>query len=122
MFYSILADIAVVIHLAFILFVTFGGLLALWRWPIVWLHLPALIWAALLEFRSWICPLTPLENWLRIEAGESGYATGFIEHYLIPLIYPAGLTHDIQMMMGALLLILNVCIYGYVWFCRRAKT
>jgi hypothetical protein len=122
MFYSILADIVVVIHLAFILFVALGGLLALRLRPIIWLHVPALIWAMLLEFRGWICPLTPLENWLRFQAGEAGYHGGFIEHYLIPLMYPAGLTRDAQMLIGALAFILNICIYGYVWFCRRAKT
>jgi hypothetical protein len=85
----IAADLVVLAHLGFILFVILGGLLVL-RWPrMAWIHLPAVIWGALIEFAGWICPLTPLENWLREASGTAGYQGGFIEHYLVPIVYPA---------------------------------
>lgn len=117
---SLLADAVLVLHLLFIVFVVFGALL-LWRWPrIVWLHLPAALWGALVEAAGWICPLTPLENRLRESAGSPGYAGGFIEHYLLPLIYPAALTRDIQLMLGAAVVLINVLLYG-VWLRGRHK-
>lgn len=107
----ILADCVVLAHLAFIVFVVGGGFLALkWRW-VVWLHLPCAGWGALIEFAGWICPLTPLENRLRTEAGISGYSGGFIEHYLIPLIYPAGLNRGIQIGLGVGVVLVNVVAY-----------
>ncbi|SHE42045.1 Protein of Unknown function [Modicisalibacter ilicicola DSM 19980] len=105
------ADAVLMLHLGFILFVVLGGLAAL-RWPrLAWLHLPAAIWAAALEFNGWICPLTPLENALLRAAGESGYAGGFIEHYLIALIYPSGLTPAIQRWLGLGVLAINLPVY-----------
>lgn len=119
--YRALADFMVVIHLAFVVFVIFGGLLAL-RWPrIVWLHLPAATWGAAVEFSGWICPLTPLEVWLRLHAGESAYRGEFIEQYILPLLYLNGLTRSVQFMLGALVLAVNVLIYGLLWH-RRFKT
>jgi uncharacterized protein DUF2784 len=109
-----MADLIVAIHFAFVLFVVFGGLLVL-RWPrVAYLHLPAAIWGALIEFAGWICPLTPLENRLRIQAGQTGYQGGFIENYILPVLYPSGLTRGIQLVLGAFVLILNLAIYGYL--------
>ncbi|MHB8405269.1 MAG: DUF2784 domain-containing protein [Gammaproteobacteria bacterium] len=115
-----LADAVVSLHLAFVVFVVAGGLLILrWRW-IVWLHLPALIWGALVEFNHWICPLTYLENWLRGLAGVAAYRGDFVEHYLLPVLYPARLTPDIQIVLGFLVIGINTAIYGW-WLarCRR---
>ncbi len=114
-----LADLILVIHVAFIAFAVGGGLLTL-RWPrVAWIHLPAAAWAAAVMAMGWICPLTPLENRLRQTAGEGGYEGGFIEHYVVPLIYPGGLTREIQMVLGALVVAVNLVIYATVW--RRAQ-
>jgi hypothetical protein len=112
--YRLLADLVLTLHLLFVLFVVLGGLLAL-RWPrVAWLHLPAAVWGALIEFAGWICPLTPLENWLRGLAGEGGYRGGFIEHYMLPVLYPAGLTRGVQLGFGVLVVALYVAGYWYV--------
>ena len=112
------ADVVVLIHLVFVCFVVLGGLLAL-KWPgIIWLHLPAAVWGALIEFANWPCPLTPLENWLRRRAGGAGYGTGFIEHYLVPLLYPPGLTRGLQIGLGIAVLVVNAAVY--LWVGRRA--
>lgn len=111
MLFRLLADVLAVCHLAFILFAVLGAALA-FRWPkIILLHVPAAIWAGIVEISGWACPLTPLENRLRIMGGESGYAGGFVEHYLLPVLYPAALTRNIQILMGVLVLALNVLIY-----------
>ena len=92
--FRLLADGVVILHLTFVLFVVFGGLLTFW-WPrISWVHLPAAAWGAAVEFGGWVCPLTPLEHWLRLEAGQSAYPSDFIEHYVLPVLYPAMLTRD----------------------------
>lgn len=115
--YGLLAAVVVVAHLAFLVFVTLGALLAL-RWKRApWLHVPALLWGSWIELTGGLCPLTPLENRLRQAAGESGYAGGFIEHYLLPIIYPAGLTHETQIALGVALILGNVALY--VWIVRR---
>jgi len=114
----VLADATVALHFAFILFVVFGGALVWRRTAWAWLHVPAVAWVAWLEFTQAICPLTPLENALRARAGDAGYAGGFIQHYLEPLIYPGGLTPGIQMVLGALVVAINVVVYALVW--RRA--
>ena len=112
MAYRLLADTVVVVHLGFVLFAVFGALLA-FRWPkIIWLHLPALVWAAYIEFSGRICPLTPLENWLRRQGGDTGYTSSFIEQYLLPILYPANLTANTQIILGSLLVLLNVALYG----------
>ena len=115
MAYRLLADATVALHAAFIVFVVVGGLLV-WRdarWAL--LHLPAVAWVAWLEFTGAICPLTPLENALRARAGGEGYAGGFIDHYLVPVIYPAGLTTGIQVALGAALVVGNAWLYWRAW-------
>ncbi len=85
------------------------------RWKrLAWLHVPAFAWAALIEFRGWICPLTPLEKRLRQLGGEAGYAGGFVEHYLLPLLYPSGLTRELQILLGAFVLLVNVVLYTWI--------
>ncbi|XKD48605.1 hypothetical protein PA7077_02913 [Pseudomonas aeruginosa] len=109
------------LHLGFILFVLFGGLLPL-RWPrLAWLHLPAVAWGCAVEFLGLPCPLTPLENRLRRAAGDAGYSGGFVEHYLLPLIYPAGLTPAVQWILGAIVLLVNLIAYLYLWHCRSSR-
>jgi hypothetical protein len=112
MLHRVLADAVLVFHLVFIAFAVAGGLLAFWWRPAVFLHLPALAWAALVEFNGWICPLTPLENRLRAAGGAAGYEGGFIEHYLLPLIYPAALTPQVQVWLGGGLVLFNLLVYG----------
>jgi hypothetical protein len=111
MFTRVLADIVVTTHLAFIVFVLFGGLLALrWRW-IPWIHLPAAAWAIWVALAGWLCPLTPIENALRRASGASGYEGGFIDHYLLPIIYPTGLTRELQVFFGLLVVAINLLVY-----------
>lgn len=124
MYYSLAADAVVVFHLLFIVFVMSGALLVL-RWPaLVWLHVPAVAWGMSVEFLHLYCPLTPLENSLRVKAGAAGYAGDFVGHYLIPLIYPAGLTPSIQIGLGVVVLTVNLIAYWRVikrlWRRRRA--
>jgi hypothetical protein len=111
----LLADALVGAHLAFIAFVCGGGLLVLWRRAWAVLHLPAVAWAAWIEFTGTICPLTPWEQALRREAGEAGYAGGFIEHYVVPLVYPPGLTPALQVALGIAVLALNGVVYALAW-------
>ncbi len=119
MILRIAADGVVLLHLGFILFVLLGALLVLrWRW-LVFVHLPAVAWGASVELMHWYCPLTPLENHLRQAAGQAGYSGGFVEHYLIPLIYPAGLTPQIQLGLGTLVLLVNAA--AYLWLLCRLR-
>ena len=115
-----LADLVLVLHLAFIVFVVAGGLLALrWRWaPLV--HLPAALWGVFVEVSGGICPLTPIENALRHAAGVAGYSGGFIEHYLTPTIYPVALTHPVQLLLAGLVVLANVLMYSFVWQRHRS--
>jgi hypothetical protein len=118
---DLLADLVVVVHFAFVLFVVLGGLLVL-RWPrLAYVHLPAAAWGVLIEFAGWTCPLTPLEQSLRQRAGGHGYSGSFIEHYLLPLLYPSALTRDIQLVLGSVALVVNLGIYAYV-LRRRSGT
>lgn len=103
------------LHLGFILFVLFGGFL-LFRWPkLAWVHLPAAVWGVLIEFAGWWCPLTKWENAFLARAGRAGYTGGFVNHYLMPLIYPAGLTREIEVVLGLVVLFLNLAIYMRVF-------
>lgn len=110
-----LADVVLLMHLAFVLFVLFGGLLALkWR-NTIWFHLPAAAWGAFIEFSGWICPLTPLENWLREQGGAQVYEGDFLGHYLLALLYPDHLTPTVQVGLGIVVLLLNLVMYGWLW-------
>ncbi len=118
MLHAAVANLLVIVHFLFVLFVILGGLL-LFRWPgIAFVHLPAAAWGVMIEFNNWICPLTPVEQSMRRAAGEEGYTGGFIDHYIYPLIYPEGLTPEIQWVLGAIVLLMNAVIYGS-WWLRR---
>ena len=115
----IAADLLVLVHLGFVAFVVAGGFLAI-RWPrLAWLHVPAALWGAWVEVTASVCPLTPLENAMRRRAGETGYEGGFIEHYLMPVLYPAGLTPERQRWLGALVVAVNLAAYALA--IRRAR-
>lgn len=117
--YGVLADFLVLLHAAFVLFVALGALLV-WRWPrVAWLHLPAAVWGIAIEWRGAICPLTPLEHWLRDRAGQAGYEGDFVQHYVMPALYPAGLNREVQIVLGALALLINVGLY--YWIVRRRR-
>ncbi len=120
MIYRALADLVLVLHLAFIVFVVAGGLLALrWGWAPL-LHLPAALWGVFVEVSGRACPLTPLENALDRAAGVSGYSGGFIEHYLAPAIYPSELSHPVQLVLGGLVVLANALVYSVVWQRHRS--
>lgn len=122
MWYLWLADLTLSLHVSFVLFVIFGGLIVLrWRW-IAWLHLPAALWGAIVEFTGWICPLTPLENWLRAQDGETPYSSDFIAQYLLPVLYPGDLTRGIQVLLGTGVVVLNAVIYWWLWRGTQGKT
>jgi Protein of Unknown function (DUF2784) len=113
--YRVLADLVVAVHAGFVTFVVLGGFLA-WRWRrLVLVHVPAATWGALIEFAGWICPLTPLENALRLRAGHAGYPGGFIAHYVLPVMYPSGLTRTVQIVLGGLVIAVNAVAYGVLW-------
>lgn len=119
MTYRVLADGVLLLHLLFILFVVGGSLIVLRRPRLAWVHLPVALWGALIEFVGWICPLTPLENALRRLAGEAGYGGGFVEHYLLPIVYPGALTQEIQIVLGLLVVGINLLVYAILW--RRLR-
>lgn len=115
MIYSIAADFVVLVHFLFVVYALLGAMLVLrWPWTLA-IHLPCVCWAAWIEFSGGICPLTPLENFYLRMAGESGYQGGFIEHYLLPVLYPEGLTRADQLMLGAIFLTVNLVLYALVW-------
>ena len=115
------ADAVVIVHLAFVLFVA-GGALLLLRWPrVAWLHAPCAVWGALVELAGWVCPLTPLENHLRRIAGEGGYTGGFIEQYVVPLLYPGELTRPIQLGLGVAVIAFNAIVYTWAWRRHRRR-
>ena len=124
MIYSVLADLVLAGHAAFVVFVMLGGLLVL-RWSrVAWVHVPSALWGVWVEVAGKVCPLTPMENELRRAAGESGYPGGFLEHYLTPIIYPHGLTRGIEVGLGVAVLLLNLVVYTVVWqrTLRRAQS
>lgn len=110
-----LADTIVLIHFAFAVFAVFGGILCFWWRKIIWFHVPAVIWSALVETAGWICPLTPLENILRIRGGTSGYKGGFVENYILPVLYPENLTRELQVVLGASVVFVNLIVYGFIF-------
>ena len=111
MIYRLLADLTVVLHLAFVLFVVFGGLLVIRRPSLAWVHLPAALWGAWVEFAGWICPLTPLENWLRERGGAAVYDSSFVERYLVPTLYPEALSRELQWLLGGFVVAVNLAVY-----------
>ncbi len=119
--YSLLADLVVVIHFLFILFVIFGGLFVIRKKNWAWLHIPAALWGAIVEFTGWICPLTPLENWLRLQGGGPAYTSGFIERYVVSIIYPSFLTRSRQIFLGLAVIIINGAIYGWIIWKQRKQ-
>lgn len=114
------ADLVLVVHLAFVVFVVLGGLLALRRPRVAWVHAPIALYGAVIEFLGFTCPLTPLEIWLRRRGGEAGYAGGFIEHYITATLYPAGLTRAVQLALGVGVLVVNGIVYA-AWLRRRRR-
>jgi hypothetical protein len=120
--YRAAADGLVLLHLGFVLYVVAGGLLALRYRRAPWLHLPAAIWGAAIEIGGGVCPLTPLENRLRAAGGGGGYGGGFVEHYVLPLVYPAGLTRSTQIVLGSIVLLANLLVYGAVWRVRLRRS
>lgn len=121
--YQLLADVVLILHLAFVAFAAFGGLLVLWRTKILWLHLPALLWGVVVQWADWICPLTPLENILRMRSGGEVFSGGFIERFVSGILYPENLTMELRYFLGLLLIVINLAVYGYVVAVRaRAKT
>ncbi|MFQ6005074.1 MAG: DUF2784 domain-containing protein [Woeseia sp.] len=126
MLYRVAADFVLALHLGFIAFVVFGGLLTLRYRPFVYVHIPAAVWGAFVEISGRICPLTIWENGLRRIAGESGYSDSFVEHYLLPVIYPAGLTRSIQFWLAGMVILVNIAIYAWLLYrwgrSRRTET
>jgi len=121
MIYFILADLVLIMHLMFIIFVIFGGILVLKWHSIIWFHIPSAIWGILIEFKGWICPLTYLENYLRETVDTTKYSGDFIQHYLTPVIYPSLLTIEIQYLLGITVFLVNLIIYSMVWRHRKKK-
>lgn len=120
--YQLLADFVLILHLVFVAFAAFGGLLVLWRAKIFWLHLPALLWGVAVQWADWICPLTPLENTLRLRSGSAGFSGGFIERFAYGILYPENLTMELRYFLGLLLIVINLAVYAYVAAVRtRAK-
>lgn len=110
----LLADMVLLLHVAFILFALSGGLIILWKRWVIWIHLPVLLWASVVNLAGWTCPLTPLENALRALAGQVGYEGGFVEHYVVPLVYPDVMFRDLEMVSGLAVLACNVLTYAFV--------
>ena len=121
MFFRLAADFVLLAHFAFILLVVGGGLLVLRYAWFAWIHIPAACWGAFVELSGRLCPLTTLENWLRWQAGQEGYTVSFVEKYVLPVIYPAGLTRDIQFILGGIVVACNVVIYGIIYLRHRAS-
>ena len=121
MIWRVLADTVLILHLLFVIFVVLGGWLVAWRPKLIWAHLPVVAWGIWIEFSGAICPMTPLENWLRLRGGEAGYSGGFIEHYLTSFLYPDGLTRKTQFLIGVLVIAVNLVAYGMLWYWRRRK-
>ena len=116
--YGILADIVVVVHLVFVFFAVLGGAVVCWRRWMIWLHIPAFLWAVWIEFTGGICPLTHLENWLRIKEGQGGYRGDFVATYIIPVLYPAGLTRNLQFKLAIAVIVINIAVYGTILYGR----
>ncbi len=116
-----LADLVLILHTLFIIFVVFGGLVVLKWYKIIWVHIPCALWGALIEFLGWICPLTYLENYFRELGNATNYESSFIQHYLLPIIYPPGLTTGVQILLGSTVIVINLIIYCIVWRYRHEQ-
>ena len=115
------ADLIVLLHFTYILFVVFGGLFV-FKWRLVaWGHIPCVIWGVIIEFTGWVCPLTPIENTLRYSGGGAGYSNSFIEHYLLPVIYPTVLTRELQIWIGIVVIVVNIAIYAWLYLLRASN-
>ena len=121
MIYRVAADFVLVTHFAFIVLVVAGGIIVFRYSWFVWIHIPAACWGAFVELTGRICPLTTIENFLRVRAGQEGYVDSFIQHYILPVIYPAGLTRNIQLILAGLVITVNVIIYTAVFLCKRTR-
>ncbi|MEN8130055.1 MAG: DUF2784 domain-containing protein [Pseudomonadota bacterium] len=120
MWYRFLADILVLLHIGFVVFAVAGGLLAL-RWQfVIWWHLPAACWAVFVQTSRGYCPLTSWENRLRVLGGQAGYQASFVDHYLLPILYPPGLTRELEVLLGIVVLVINIGVYG--WLLRRLRS
>lgn len=119
MLYRYAAEAVLLLHLLFIAFVVLGSLLTVWRRRVLFIHLPAAAWGAFVELTGRVCPLTSLENTLLIKAGTAGYSESFVEHYLLRIIYPEGLTREIQYILGGLVIVINVSLY--LWLFHRLR-
>jgi len=117
--YTFLANLVLIVHLTFVIFVLFGALLVWRRRWIAWFHLPAAAWGIAVEFSGWTCPLTILENWLREQGGEIGYQASFIAEYLLPILYPPDPTHEVQHTIGTFVVASIVSMYGWLWLRSR---
>ncbi|WP_404437177.1 DUF2784 domain-containing protein [Stutzerimonas chloritidismutans] len=117
MLYRLAADAVLVAHLAFIIFVLLGGLLVAWQRRLLWLHVPAVAWGMFVELTGRLCPLTHWENYFRRLAGDAGYEASFVEQYLLPLIYPSWLSVPVQYVLAAIVVLVNLLIYGWL-ICR----
>ncbi len=119
--YKLFADLTALVHLLFVIFVIIGGLFV-FKWKrIAWIHLPAAVWGALIEFAGWYCPLTNLEIFFLEKAEIAGYKHGFVEHYILPVIYPAALTRELQIILGLFVVSVNIIIYMLVIYQRGRK-
>jgi len=121
MIYRVAADFVLVTHFAFIVLVVAGGLMVFRYAWFAWIHLPAACWGAFVELTGRICPLTTLENYLRVNAGQEGYADSFVEHYILPVIYPAGLTRNIQLVLAGTVIAVNVIIYATILLRKKRQ-
>ncbi|MBE9516106.1 MAG: DUF2784 domain-containing protein [Proteobacteria bacterium] len=121
MTHSLFADLALLLHLAFILFAILGGLLVLYRHWFAWIHIPAVLWAAVVNMTPWLCPLTPLENYFRAQAGQEGYVGGFVANYIAPIIYPGVVTQDVILALAIAVVCWNLLVYGFVIYKIRSS-
>ena len=113
--YELAADLTLIVHFAFILFVVFGALLFFVATKIIFIHFPALIWGSYIELTNSICPLTYLENWFLHKANLTTYSEGFIQNYLVPIVYPVSLTKDLQIYLGIALIVINIVFYAFIF-------
>jgi hypothetical protein len=117
----LLADFILLFHFAFIVFAIFGGILVLYKRWILWIHVPVILWASVVNLADWVCPLTPLENMFYSMAGQAGYERGFIEHYITPIVYPNSMPRELELVAGVSILVWNIIVYAFVAFRVRRR-